>query len=312
MERGDVRSRADLQALCDDRLDRLAAARPTAVNLAHATQQLRELVRSVCAQREGTVRDAAERVVAAAETMLDDDLAANHALGRHGATFALARAAPDGPVRVVTHCNTGSLATAGYGTALGVIRRLHELGRLAQVYCTETRPYGQGARLTAYELVADRIPATLVCDSMVAALVQQHRIDMVIVGADRIAANGDTANKIGTYQLAIVARYHDVRAAAAARRGAARLAACRRSSGARQVPFYVAAPVASFDPSIASGAAIPVEERPARELTHVQARGRAKCRRSPRRPRRHPDRARRRRASASPRTGSTCGTRPSM
>lgn len=161
------------------------------------------------------------------------------------------------------HCNTGSLATAGYGTALGVVRKLHEMGRLEHVYCTETRPYNQGARLTAFELVHDKIPATLIIDSMVAALLRSkvcqiawnvkvekliveyfQNIAAVVVGADRVVANGDTANKIGTYQIAVVAKYHNV-------------------------PFYIAAPLTSIDLKIQSGDQIVIEERPDREMTHV-------------------------------------------
>nr|CAG4644900.1 EOG090X08IP [Leptodora kindtii] len=146
-------------------------------------------------------------------------------------------------LRVLTHCNTGSLATAGYGTALGVIRKLQEKGLLEHVYCTETRPYNQGSRLTAFELVYEKIPATLICDSMAAAAMQRFSIDVVIVGADRVAANGDTANKIGTYQLAVVAQCHSV-------------------------PFYVAAPSSSIDMNLESGEQICIEERDETEITH--------------------------------------------
>lgn len=143
--------------------------------------------------------------------------------------------------RILTHCNTGTLASGGYGTALGVIRSLQHLGNLDHVFFTETRPYNQGARLTAYELLHDHIPCTLIGDSMAAMLMERKDITAVVVGADRVAANGDTANKIGTYMLAIVAKHH-------------------------HVPFYVAAPSTSIDLSRASGAAIPIEERHASEL----------------------------------------------
>lgn len=180
----------------------------------------------------------------AAQGMLQSDIADNMAIGANGAKAILSNTQKDSPVRVLTHCNTGSLATAGYGTALGVVRKLHELKKLEHVYCTETRPYNQGARLTAFELVHDKLPATLVLDSMVAALLRSKNVAAVVVGADRVAANGDTANKIGTYQIAVVAKHHGV-------------------------PFYVAAPLTSIDLKIPSGDHIIIEERPDREMTHV-------------------------------------------
>ncbi len=147
---------------------------------------------------------------------------------------------------MLTHCNTGSLATAGYGTALGVVRALSESGHLGAVFATETRPYNQGARLTAYELVTDNLrPATLICDSAAAALMASGGVDAVVVGADRVAANGDTANKIGTYALAVSARHHGV-------------------------PFYVAAPRTTLDARTPNGAAIHIEQRPAEEMTHAR------------------------------------------
>lgn len=178
------------------------------------------------------------------EFMLEKDISDNKAIGENGARAILGPGDGTGNIRVLTHCNTGSLATAGYGTALGVIRSLYAAGRLEHVYCTETRPYNQGARLTAYELVHDKIPCTLVVDSMVAALMRVKRIHAVVVGADRVVANGDTANKIGTYQIAVLAKYHNV-------------------------PFYVAAPFTSIDMSIPTGDCIVIEERPHREMTHV-------------------------------------------
>ena len=144
-----------------------------------------------------------------AEKMLTDDVTTNKAMGAHGAARILEITGKD-KVRVLTICNTGSLATAGYGTALGVVRCLHEQGRLERVYACETRPYNQGARLTAFEIVEEGLPGTLITDSMASALMRVHGVDVVIVGADRVAANGDTANKIGTYQLAIAAKYHKV------------------------------------------------------------------------------------------------------
>ncbi|GBP09943.1 hypothetical protein EVAR_92478_1 [Eumeta japonica] len=176
--------------------------------------------------------------------MLSKDIEDNKAIGKFGSEIILTNLEGDGNVRILTHCNTGSLATAGYGTALGVIRSLHTAKKLEHVYCTETRPYNQGARLTAYELVHEKIPSTLIVDSMVAALMRSRKINAVVVGADRVAANGDTANKIGTYQMAIVSKFHNV-------------------------PFYVAAPFSSIDMSLLSGDRIKIEERPDRELTHI-------------------------------------------
>jgi S-methyl-5-thioribose-1-phosphate isomerase len=243
---------ADAAAAADflvNKLEYLKTSRPTAVNLFEAADRLTRLARSkattAAAGQEGA-RQVFQAYIAEAEKMLEDDIAANKAMGKHGADHILALQATDGGnVRVITHCNTGSLATAGYGTALGVIRALNESGRLERAFCTETRPYNQGARLTAYELVAEQIPGTLVTDSMVAALMNSsNKPHAVIVGADRIAANGDTANKIGTYQLAIAAKYH-------------------------KVPFFVAAPLTTIDLDMVNGSGIKIEERPADELTNV-------------------------------------------
>ena len=175
------------------------------------------------------------------EKFLSRDIADNRAIGGHGAAAILAGVDETRKVTVLTHCNTGALATAGYGTALGVVRALHEAGRLEHVYCTETRPYNQGSRLTAYELVYEGIPGTLICDSMAAALMADRRIDAVVLGADRVVANGDCCNKIGTYQLSVVAAHHGV-------------------------PFYVAAPRTTIDMTLSSGKDITIEERPADEL----------------------------------------------
>ncbi len=228
----------------------LKTSRPTAVNLFTAMDQLLALSQGLVAKAGATPKDeGAAPLVAAvvtfAEVLLKEDVESNQAIGDHGATAILSNARPGETVKVMTHCNTGSLATAGYGTALGVIRSLHKTGRLARVYCTETRPYNQGARLTAFELVQDALPGTLVADSMASFLMATSGLDAVVVGADRIAANGDTANKIGTYQLAVAAKHHGV-------------------------AFYVAAPFTSFDLSLSNGKQIEIEERPARELTHVQ------------------------------------------
>ena len=179
--------------------------------------------------------------------MLDEDKAANKSIGNYGALDIIEKikARNQEKVNILTHCNTGSLATAGYGTALGVIRRLHELNLLNHCYCTETRPYNQGSRLTAYELVYEKIPSTLICDDMVGLLLARKNISAIIVGADRVVANGDTANKIGTYQLAIMAEYHNV-------------------------PFYVAVTTTSIDLTKRTGDEIVIEERSSEEITHVK------------------------------------------
>jgi methylthioribose-1-phosphate isomerase len=198
----------------------LAASRPTAVNLFWALERMRK----------------ATNLRAEAEAIFAEDLAGNRAMGKLGAELI-----PDG-ARVMTHCNAGALATAGYGTALGVLRAAHEAGKRISVVANETRPYLQGARLTAWEMVQESIPCTLITDNMAGHLISRGEIDLVIVGADRIAANGDVANKIGTYTLAVLARRHNI-------------------------PFYVTAPLSTFDPKIPDGSHIPIEERPADEVT---------------------------------------------
>ncbi|KAG0569049.1 hypothetical protein M758_6G057800 [Ceratodon purpureus] len=227
-----------------NRLDYLVSSRPTAVNLADAATTLLKL--SQKAADEGA--DAAavyETYLEGAEKMLDADVASNKAIGAFGADALLQGSTASGNgMRVLTHCNTGSLATSAYGTALGVIRALHAQGKLETAICTETRPYNQGSRLTAFELVHDKIPAVLVADSAAASMKSLGRVDAVVVGADRIAANGDTANKIGTYSLAISAFHHGV-------------------------PFYVAAPLTSIDTAIKSGEEIIIEQRSPKELTHA-------------------------------------------
>ncbi|NXX80392.1 MTNA isomerase, partial [Urocolius indicus] len=238
---GDVEA---LEEFVGQRLDFLVTARPTAVNLRHEAQRLRHFTRQQ-AQSPGTSAHALrESIIQHIEELLEQDRAQNRQLGAHGAGHILQRV-PDGPVTLLTHCNTGTLATAGYGTALGIVRALHAQGRLQRVFCTETRPYNQGGRLTAFELLHDRIPVTLIADSAAAAAMRERGVQAVVVGADRVAANGDTANKIGTYQLALAARHHGV-------------------------PFYVAAPSSSCDLTLPSGSHIPIEERPAAELTHIQ------------------------------------------
>ena len=213
----------------------LRAARPTAVNLAWALDRMAACFGPVVGEPEPVLLEAARTIHAA-------DLAANHAMAAHGAALI----APGS--RVLTHCNTGALATGGHGTALGVIRTAHAQGRIAEVFVDETRPWLQGARLTAWELQQEGIPARLVVDGAAAWLFARLRPAWLIVGADRIAANGDTANKIGTYTAALVARAH----------------------GAR---VMVVAPLSTFDPATPDGAAIEVEERPAQELTQLAGRG---------------------------------------
>ncbi|RUS20298.1 hypothetical protein BC937DRAFT_95514 [Endogone sp. FLAS-F59071] len=244
-QRGEFPDAAAAAAFVCKSLEYLKTSRPTAVNLFDAAKKLDALVEEI----KRTAHEAGEVVeayVTAAETMLVDDVKDNKNIGKFGAEWILAQAKDKDDVRVLTHCNTGSLATAGWGTALGIIRSLHSTGHLTHAYCTETRPYNQGSRLTAYELVYEGIPSTLVTDSMASALLRSHRtIAAIVVGADRVARNGDTANKIGTYQLAIAARYHGVE-------------------------FIVAAPSTSVDLTIESGEQIPIEERAEDEVVHVR------------------------------------------
>ncbi|ALC47844.1 CG11334 [Drosophila busckii] len=243
-------TKKSLRQEIEGKLNYLVSARPTAVNMKISADELIALSNELAKDDTVSVADMKQRFLHATEAMLEKDIADNRAIGANGAKTILehvaetAGSAGASAVRVLTHCNTGSLATAGYGTALGVVRHLAELGKLEHVYCTETRPYNQGARLTAYELVHEKLPATLVLDSMVAALLRVKNIAAVVVGADRVAANGDTANKIGTYQIAVVAKHHGV-------------------------PFYVAAPLTSIDLQIPSGDHIIIEVRPDREMTHV-------------------------------------------
>ncbi len=215
---------------------RLAATRPTAVNLFWAIDRMKRLFARLAAA--GTeLEDVKQKLLAEANDMYEEDIAACRAMGAHGGALL-----PD-EGGVLTHCNAGALATCGYGTALGVIRAAIEQGKRIHVYADETRPFLQGARLTAWELMADGIPTTVICDNMAASLMRQGLIRAVVLGADRIAANGDVANKIGTYNVAILAKEHGI-------------------------PFYVAAPWSTIDMATATGEAIPIEERPAAEVTH--------------------------------------------
>ncbi|KAJ3703916.1 hypothetical protein LUZ61_007621 [Rhynchospora tenuis] len=226
------------------KLEFLVSSRPTAVNLSDAATKLGELVRKT-AKTSTEAETVFKAYIEAAEVMLENDVADNKAIGSHGAIFLRKKSEGLEKLCVLTHCNTGSLATAGYGTALGVIRSLHAGGYLDKAFCTETRPFNQGSRLTAYELVHDKIPATLIADSAVAALMKSGTVNAVVVGADRIAANGDTANKIGTYSLALCAKHHGVQ-------------------------FYVAAPLTSIDLSLSSGQQIVIEERSPKELLNSE------------------------------------------
>ncbi|XP_021902049.1 methylthioribose-1-phosphate isomerase [Carica papaya] len=225
------------------KLEYLVSSRPTAVNLSDAATKLKQVVMQA-ADTSSKHEDVFQAYIQAAEIMLKDDVTSNKAIGSYGANFLRDHVKHSQQLSILTHCNTGSLATAGYGTALGVIRAVHAEGALKRAYCTETRPFNQGSRLTAFELVHDNIPATLIADSAAAALMKNGRVDAVIVGADRVAANGDTANKIGTYSLALCANHH-------------------------QIPFYVAAPLTSIDLSLSSGEEIIIEERSAKELLNT-------------------------------------------
>jgi methylthioribose-1-phosphate isomerase len=216
----------------------LGATRPTAVNLFWALERMR---RQVLAHRGLPLDRLRQRLVEEATAILEEDVAANRAIGAHGAALV-----PEGG-RILTHCNAGALATAGYGTAGGVIRAAHERGKVALVWVDETRPVMQGSRLTAWEMAKEGIPHRLISDVAAAFVMRQGLVDMVVTGADRIAANGDTANKIGTYGVAVLARHHGI-------------------------PFYVAAPSSTIDPAIASGAAIVIEERDPAEVRGVAGR----------------------------------------
>jgi methylthioribose-1-phosphate isomerase len=211
----------------------LAASRPTAVNLFWALDRMRARLEAL---QSGLVCAIADALLTEAHAIIAEDVRLNRAMGVHGAALLAENA------RVLTHCNAGALATAGHGTALGVIRSAIEAGKRLQVYADETRPFLQGARLTAWELMQDDIPVTLIADNAAGLLMRRGEIDAVIVGADRVAANGDVANKIGTYSVAVLARRHGI-------------------------PFYVAAPLSTLDAGMNSGDDIPIEERDAGEVT---------------------------------------------
>jgi len=221
----------EFEAICDT----LARTRPTAVNLFWAIERMRKLFASLRGQPLSEVR---RQMVEEAQRIREEDIAICRAIGRNGADLV-----PDGRT-VLTHCNAGALATAGYGTALGVIRAAVEAGKKVDVFADETRPFLQGSRLTVWELGQDGIPATLITDNMAGHFLKSGRIGCVLVGADRIAANGDVANKIGTYSVAVLAKENGV-------------------------PFFVAAPISTLDLTLASGDLIPIEQRAAAEVTHV-------------------------------------------
>ncbi len=214
------------------------AARPTGNNLNWAVEKVYSVV---VENPQASVFELQSLIRAKADELMAEDVAVNQAIGSWGSKVIPAGA------RVLTYCNAGALATADYGTAVGVIRAAHAGDSAVRVYSCETRPFLQGARLTTYELMRADIPVTLITDNAVGSLMQQKEIDVVVVGADRIAANGDTANKIGTYMVATLARAHDI-------------------------PFYVAAPRSTIDPTLADGSGIPIEQRPTREVTHLNGR----------------------------------------
>jgi methylthioribose-1-phosphate isomerase len=228
-------STGDLKRELDQICDIIGKTRPTAVNLFWAIRRMQEKFERI---RIRPIAQIKRDLIEEAQRMHAEDIAANQAMGRHGATLMPAEGG------VLTHCNAGALATAGYGTALGVIRAAVEQGKKIHVYADETRPFLQGSRLTAWELMKDGIPTTVISDNMSGAMMRQGKIGTIVVGADRIAANGDVANKIGTYTVAILAREHGI-------------------------PFYVAAPFSTVDLACPSGSEIPIEQRNAREVTHI-------------------------------------------
>jgi methylthioribose-1-phosphate isomerase len=218
--------------------EQMSRARPTASNLFWAIESMQKIVTD---NPQGSVEELKQLIRKKADEILAEDQAINQAIGHHGQVVV-----PDGAT-VLTHCNAGALATAGYGTALGVVRAAWEAGKNIQVLADETRPFLQGSRLTAWELQQDNIPVTLITDNMAGYLMSQGRVQLIVVGADRVAANGDVANKIGTYSVAVLAKEN-------------------------KVPFYVAAPLSTVDLSVATGKDIPIEERDPKEVTHSMGR----------------------------------------
>jgi methylthioribose-1-phosphate isomerase len=226
---------ADLKVDFDQICETIRQTRPTAVNLFWAIRRMTEKFERI---RIRPIPQIKQDLIEESQRMHAEDIAANQAMGRHGATLMPSSGG------VLTHCNAGALATAGYGTALGVIRAAVEQGKKIHVYADETRPFLQGARLTAWELMKDGIPTTVISDNMAGAVMKQGKIGAIVVGADRIAANGDVANKIGTYTVAVLAKEHGI-------------------------PFYVAAPISTVDLATPDGSKIPIEQRNPREVTHI-------------------------------------------
>jgi methylthioribose-1-phosphate isomerase len=215
-----------------------AKSRPTAVNLFWAIKRMKKKFEATKAQSLAEIQDT---LLSEATNIYNEDILTNRLIGEHGNKIISKKSKR---CNILTHCNAGALATAGYGTALGVIRTAHDSGKNIHVFVDETRPFLQGARLTAWELMKEKIPCTLICDNMAGFLMNKNIIDVIVVGADRIAANGDTANKIGTYSLSVLAKENNV-------------------------PFYVAAPISTFDMTIKNGKEIPIEERSGKEITHI-------------------------------------------
>jgi methylthioribose-1-phosphate isomerase len=235
VEKSNASDIAALQKEFDVIAKTIGETRPTAVNLFWAIRRMGDKFDSL---KSRSIPEIKQALIEEAKRMHAEDIAANQAMGRHGATLM-----PSGG-GVLTHCNAGALATAGYGTALGVIRAAVEAGKNIHVYADETRPFLQGARLTAWELMKDGIPTTVISDNMAATMMAKGKIGAIVVGADRIAANGDVANKVGTYGVAILAKEHGI-------------------------PFYVAAPISTVDMATADGSGIPIEQRNTKEVSHI-------------------------------------------
>jgi methylthioribose-1-phosphate isomerase len=235
VKNSNAESDADLKKDFDQICEAIRQTRPTAVNLFWAIRRMQEKFETLRIHPAPQIKQA---LIEEAQRMHAEDIAANQAMGRHGATLMPASGG------VLTHCNAGALATAGYGTALGVIRAAVEQGKKIHVYADETRPFLQGSRLTAWELMKDGIPTTVISDNMAGVMMKQGKIGAIVVGADRIAANGDVANKIGTYTVAVLAKEHGI-------------------------PFYVAAPISTVDLDTPDGSKIPIEQRNPEEVTHI-------------------------------------------
>jgi len=235
VQKSKAETTAELKQEFDHICEVIAKTRPTAVNLFWAIKRMQDKFETLRIRPVAQIRKA---LVEEAQRMHAEDIAANQAMGRYGATLIPASGG------VLTHCNAGALATCGYGTALGVIRAAVEQGKKIHVYADETRPFLQGSRLTAWELMKDGIPTTVISDNMAGAMMRQGKIGAVVVGADRIAANGDVANKIGTYTVAVLAKEH-------------------------KIPFYVAAPFSTIDMATPDGSGIPIEQRNRDEITHI-------------------------------------------